>query len=230
MRGTADCCDGEASGCAWMAGGAVAPVARLVPMTAHRTRRSCLGNSGLLAGSGPKSGFSGHVLRCRSRAVAKIGRRARLIGEKIIGHGMCDLAPRVAGGNSLVLRRSRLVRLASGGGMFALLHQPAREHSRCVLFEPGIEQLRDLLAEIGGVAQAREFVALQGIAGRREKEFPRRLGLVIQGDLQGKPRDITSIVNTVNSVHIRKCCGKVCKSLDRNHKQGTFARAGLGTL
>jgi hypothetical protein len=80
------------------------------------------------------------------------------------------------------------------------------------------------------VAQAREFVALQGIAGRREKEFPRRLGLVIQGDLQGKPRDITSIVNTVNSVHIRKCCGKVCKSLDRNHKQGTFARAGLGTL
>ena len=229
MRGTADCCDGEASGCAWMADGAVARAARLVPVMARHTRRSCLGNSGLLAESGPKSGFSGHASCCRSRAVAKIGRRTRLVGEKIIGRSVRVHAPRHARGSSFVFRH-RLIRLASRGGMFALLHQPAREHSASVLLEPGIQQLRDLLAEISGVAQAREFVALQRIAGRREKEFPRRLGLVIQGDLQGEPRHITSIVNKVNSTETHEHCGKLCKSFDRNHQQRTSNRSALGLL
>src|ERR1700732_4392265 len=110
MRGTADCCDGEASRCAWMADGAVARAARLVPVMVRRTRQSCLGDAGLLAGSGPKSDFSGHVLRCRSRAVAKIGRRTRLVGEKIIGRSMRDFAPRVARDSSFVFRH-RLIRL-----------------------------------------------------------------------------------------------------------------------
>jgi hypothetical protein len=63
------------------------------------------------------------------------------------------------------------------------------------------------------VAQPRKFVTLQGIAGRRQKKLPGRLGFVIQGDLQGKPSDITAIVNVVKSAQLRTYCGKLCKSL-----------------
>ena len=116
--------------------------------------------------------------------------------------------------------------MLAGRGAFALFHQPARQHCGGVLLEPGVQQLRDLFAEIGGVAEPRKLIALQGIARRREKELPGRLGLVIQGDLQGKLRHGISIVNTVNSTHVRTYCGKVCKSFAWNRKQRSVAPSG----
>jgi hypothetical protein len=80
------------------------------------------------------------------------------------------------------------------------------------------------------VAQTGEFVTLQGSARRREKELPRRLGLVIQGDLQGKRRHITRVISTVNSTQIRKYCGKLCKSSGGNHQQENRMAFGLGAL
>jgi hypothetical protein len=230
MRGGADGCYGEARGCVGMAGGSAARVARLLSITIHRTPQRCLDDPALLAVSGPKNGFSAWVLGCRSRTGAKIGWRTRLIGKKIIGRATRVVAPRVSTGDSLVIRRWPFMRLTSRGGMLALLHQPARQHSRCVLFKPGIQQLRDLLAEIGRVAQTGEFVALQGSARRREKELPRRLGLVIQGDLQGKRRHITTVITKVNSTHVRNECGKLWKSFARDRELLGCAAAGLGKL
>jgi len=69
-----------------------------------------------------------------------------------------------------------LLRLRGKNGALALLDQPAGDHGVGVFVEPLIEQGRDLLAEIGRVTEAREFVALQGIAGCGEKELPGRLG------------------------------------------------------
>jgi len=230
MGRAAGCCGGEARGCAGMAGGSAAWVVRLLPVTAHRTPRRCLDDSALLAGSGLKSGLSARILGCRSRTAAKIGRRARLIREKIIGHAARAVVPRVASGSSLVIRCRPLVRLPSRGGMFALLHQPARKHGRGVLLKPGVQQLGDLLAEIRRVAEPRELIALQGISRRREKELPRRLGFVIQGDLQGKRRYITTIVNKINSTHVPNDCGKVCKSFTPDRELTSCTAAGLGPL
>ncbi|HYY72160.1 MAG TPA: hypothetical protein VE778_01070 [Candidatus Bathyarchaeia archaeon] len=65
----------------------------------------------------------------------------------------------------------------SAGRPVALFDQPAREHGAGVFFHPLVEQGANLLAEIGGMGKAREFVTLERIARRREKKFPRRLGL-----------------------------------------------------
>jgi len=85
--------------------------------------------------------------RCESLAITNFGRRGRLIREKIIGHGFA--AP-FAIDRDLFDHR-----------VLALAHQPARQQRRSVLIQPGIQQLGDLLAKIGSVVQAREFVALQ---------------------------------------------------------------------
>jgi hypothetical protein len=70
-------------------------------------------------------------------------------------------------------------------GALALLDQPARDHGVGVFIEPLVEQGRDLLAEIGRVTEAREFVALQGVAGGGEKELPGWLGAIgVHGDLR----------------------------------------------
>jgi hypothetical protein len=103
-----------------------------------------------------------------SRWAAVCGRRDRPIRKKIIGHGVFALQRRIAGGSGLQHLRRTL----------ALLHQPAREHGASILFKPLIEKCADLLAEIGGMVETREFVALQRSARSREKELPRRLGLV----------------------------------------------------
>jgi len=107
-----------------------------------------------------------------SRWTANYGRRDRLIREEIIGHSMRAVrrmdGPRIDG-----LRRVLNTRRA-----FALLHKPSREHGGGVFFEPRVEQLSNLLAEIGGVTEPRQLVALQrGTRGRQEK-LPRRLGFV----------------------------------------------------
>jgi hypothetical protein len=112
---------------------------------------------------------------CASLSTANFGRRGRLIREKIMGRGMRGLAPTVAVHSSF-----------QRAGVLPLLHQPARQQSRRILFQPGIQQLRDLFSEIGGVVQAREFITTQGIARGREQELPRRLSFVMHGDLQSK--------------------------------------------
>jgi hypothetical protein len=100
-----------------------------------------------------------------SRGAADCRRRDRPIRKKIIGHAIPVLR-RQTGGVDGFLRVRRA---------FPLLHQPAREHGRGVLLDPLIEKGADLLAEIGGMTETREFIALQRIARSREQELPRRL-------------------------------------------------------
>ena len=102
-----------------------------------------------------------------SSGTAVCGRRSTPIRKKIIGHGM--FLPRAT---FTRVRGFRLVR-----GRFALLDEPARQHGASVFLEPLIEKRANFLAEIGGVTQAREFVALERVARGREKKLPRRLRL-----------------------------------------------------
>jgi hypothetical protein len=126
--------------------------------------------------------------RCASLPITNFGRRGRLIREKIIGHGLRGFAAPMVIGRDLF-----------DDGVLALAHQPARQQRRRVLIQPGIQQLGDLLAEIGGVVQTREFVALQGITRRREQELPRGLSFVIQGTSEGIGANDDSITSTFNS-------------------------------
>ena len=217
MREMVAGCGGAAHRCGRMAGDATPRLVCSLPVPVLGTRPGSLADAPMLVKRGRETRLPVHFLSCRSRSSAKIGRRARLIREKIIGHGLHGFAASIA--VYLCFFRHRVL---------ALPNQPARQQRRCVLIQPGIQQLRNLFAEIGGMVQAREFIALQGIAGSGEQELPRRLGFVIQGDLQGKPRDSKRIVKTVNSTHIRTYCGKVCKSFAWNGKQRRFASCGLG--
>ena len=233
MRGMAARWDGVAQWFARLAGSVAARVVGLRRGISPDTPLGGSGDSVLLAEMGRKTGWPGYVVGCRSGAGAKIGRRARLIREKIIGHDLRGFAPGIGRRTAVAVRCGRYGRLAllAGRGAFALLHQPTRQHGRGVLFEPGIEQLRDLLAEIGSMAQTRKFVTLQRITGRRQKKLPGRLGFVIQRDLQGmKLIDITSIVNVVKSAQIRTYCGKVCKSRSGGHERKSFASSGATAL
>jgi hypothetical protein len=233
MREMAACGDGAARWVERVAGGVVARLEGLRRGTGPGTPMGDPGELELLAESGPESGWLRYVVGCRSRAGAKIGRRARLIREKVIGHDLRGFAPVIGRRTAVAIRCGRYgwVALLARGGAFALLHQPTRQHGRGVLFEPGIEQLRDLFAEIGSMAQTRKFVTLQGIAGCRQKKLPGRLGFVIQGDLQGeKPDEIISIVNLVKSAQIRTCCGKVCKSLPGGPARKHFANSAAKGL
>src|SRR5436309_10984496 len=49
---------------------------------------------------------------------------------------------------------------------------------RGILLEPLVEKRADFLPEIGGMPEAREFIALQRGARSRENEFPRGLRLL----------------------------------------------------
>ncbi len=101
-----------------------------------------------------------------SGATARTAGRSGTIRQKIIGH-------RVAvGANGL-----RPGRVFQGENRaFALFDQPAGEHGGGVFLEPLIKQLGNLLAEIGGVGEARKFIGLQGIARGGKKKFPGSLG------------------------------------------------------
>ena len=96
----------------------------------------------------------------RSIAAARNVWASESIRQKIIGHRMAVCGSRFGGG---------LVRSGLGfrgeNRAFALLDQPAGDHGVGVFVEPLVEQGRDLLTEIGRVTEAREFVALQGVAG-----------------------------------------------------------------
>ena len=104
-----------------------------------------------------------------SSRVPACGWRGHPIGEKVIGHGGCVFR-RDSTGDSLFPHLLR---------PFPLLHQPARKHGRGVFLHPLIEKCADLFAEICGMAESREFIALQRIARGREQELPRGLGPVV---------------------------------------------------
>jgi hypothetical protein len=217
MREMAAYYDGLAHWCGRMAGDTAARLVRLRPALILGTRPGSLGDAALLVQSGRETGLALHFLTRRSRSSAKIGRRARLIREKIIGHSPHGFTASIA-----VFCRF------FHHWVLALPHQPARQQSRRVLLQPGIQQLRNLLSEIGGMVQAREFVALQGTAGSGEQELPRGLGFVIQGDLRSKkPLESTCIVKAVKSTQLRTYCGKVCKSVvyGRGRKRFTNSAA-----
>jgi len=90
--------------------------------------------------------------------------------------------------------------IGGGESAFALFDEAAGEHGRGVFLEPLIEQGGDLLAEIGGVAEARKLIGLQSIARSGEKKLPGGLGGQLRhGDLQRRvmheyDRDINTVV------------------------------------
>ena len=103
-----------------------------------------------------------------------LGRR-ETIRQKIIGRAIAVGGSGVRGRGVPGDRKSA----------FALFDEPAGEHGCGVFLEPLIEQGADLLAEIGGVAETREFVRLQSIARSGEKELPGSLGTELRHrDLQ----------------------------------------------
>lgn len=139
------------------------------------------------------------------KATAALGRAAicgwrnRPIRKKIIGRGMCVLRRTLAGGSVFLHWR----------GTFALLHQPARKHGCGIFLHPLVQKRSDLLAEIGSMAEAREFITLQRIARSREKELPRGLRLVVSHKgLQGqRPAHINMTLTLVNNYKWVMACG-----------------------
>jgi hypothetical protein len=115
-----------------------------------------------------KIGFEPRNQIISSRRAAACGRRELLIREEIIGHRMRPVGARLGGGQDF----------RSVQGTLPLLHQPARQHGGGIFLKPLVKQVADLFAEIRGVTQSGEFVALQRIARGRKQELPRRLGLV----------------------------------------------------
>jgi hypothetical protein len=116
--------------------------------------------------------------RSSSTRTARMRLRSPLMREEIIGHRMRArrgvlavvpaAGPRLGGG----------LRLRNAERALMLLHEPAREHGRGIFLQPGIQQLADLFAEIGGMTEPRKFVALERIARSREQKLPGRLRLV----------------------------------------------------
>ena len=90
------------------------------------------------------------------------------VGEKVIG--------RTGAVDKLAVSAGRPI--ARIRGAFALGNEPARNRGRGVFFEPLVHQRGDLLAEVGGVTEARQFVTLQAVARSSKQELPGGLGLV----------------------------------------------------
>ena len=94
------------------------------------------------------------------------GLRGGSIRKKVIGHGMRAIVTRLSLGKHVGQPRRS----------FSLLNQQARQHGCGVLVDPLVNQGGDLLAEIGGVRQTRQFKTLQGVPRSRKQELPRWLG------------------------------------------------------
>ena len=98
---------------------------------------------------------------------AAICRRGdRPIRQNIIGRSVSGFRQQIADAGRF-LRAWR---------MLPLLNQVAREHGCRVFLHPLIEKRGNLLAEIGRMAETREFIALERIARSREQKLPRGLG------------------------------------------------------
>ena len=159
-------------------------------------------------GSGEKAPVKDAKISNTSYGTSICGRRSGSIRKNIIGHGS---------GYGVSVRGQKFFTRSAFGGAgrpFALLDQPASEHGASVLFDPLVEQGANLLAEVGGVAQTREFVALERIAGSREKELPRGLccgtghvGLLKTRCMQGNT-SVTNVHSTESALSV-EICGKV---------------------
>ena len=103
------------------------------------------------AKAGSKSRIKHQQIAFTSRGASICRRRGRPFGKKIIGRAMSIFRESFHSGSVLV----RLL------GTFPLLHEPARQHGGGVFLHPKVEKRADLLAEIGGMAEPGEFVALQ---------------------------------------------------------------------
>jgi hypothetical protein len=102
------------------------------------------------------------------------------IRQKIIGHRMAVGEHRSGSG---LIRSGLDIRGAQVA--FAHLEEYASDHGVGILVEQLVDKGINFLAEIGGVTEAREFVAVKSVAGSGKKEFPRRLGAANgHGDLQ----------------------------------------------
>lgn len=140
--------------------------------------------------------------RLSSPTAASFLRRGSTIRKNIIGRTVAVAA----------MRFGRGVRFLSGGGTFVVLDQPARQHGRGVFLDPGIQQLRNFFPQIGGVAQPRKLVTLQGATRSGEQKVPRRLSPVTgQGFLPGSGSHGNTVVTTVNGTRGVTHCGKVWK-------------------
>jgi hypothetical protein len=103
-----------------------------------------------------------------SRRHVGAGLRNRLIRQEIIGR--TARCPRRGNGPNLPL----VPAVPSSYPPFAILHKPSSQHGRGVLLEVRIQQLANLFAEIGGVREPGEFVALKARFRSGEKKIPRR--------------------------------------------------------
>jgi len=114
--------------------------------------------------------------------------RSETIRQKIMG-------PMISVGGSGVGGRGVLGDRESA---FALFDEPTRQLGGGVLLQPLVEQGVDLLAEIGGVAEARKFIGLQGIARSREKKLPGSLGAEL------RHKDLQRLVLLEHAAHINR--------------------------
>ena len=120
------------------------------------------------------------VARLFSAATPGISLWRELFRQKIIGPALRLTRPEVAVCRFLSQRHRTL----------PLLDQPPRQIRRRGLLQPLVEQFCNLLLQIGGVGQSREFVRLKGVARRREKKLPRRLGAALgHKSLRNRLRD-----------------------------------------
>jgi hypothetical protein len=118
----------------------------------------------------------------RSFATARNVWANESIRQKIIGHRMA--VGRHGFGNGLFPRG-----LDVGGAHIAIaqLEEHASNHSVGIFVEQLVDKGIDFLAEIGGVAETRELVTVQGVAGSGKEEFPRRLSAAnVHGALRRK--------------------------------------------
>ena len=110
----------------------------------------------------------------RSVAAARNVWASETIRQKIIGHRIPVRGSGFGGG---LVRRRQGVRGVNGA--LSLLDQPTGDQGVGVLVHPLVKEGRDLLAQVGGVGEAREFVAVKRVARSGEKKLPRRLGAVV---------------------------------------------------
>src|SRR6266852_824386 len=101
--------------------------------------------------AGVKLRFESRKIGFTSSGASICGRRDGAIRKKVIGHGV-PVSRECFGMGSVLL---------SLRGPFPLLHQPAREHSCRIVLHPKVKKRTNFLAEVGGMAESREFVALE---------------------------------------------------------------------
>jgi hypothetical protein len=92
--------------------------------------------------------------------------RSRPVRKDVIGHAVPIPGQQIR-------KRRGFVCLESA---FALIHQQTRKHGFGVLLDPLFEECRNFLAEIGGMAKAGEFKALERGARSGKQKLPRKLG------------------------------------------------------